>query len=68
VERALLCSGQIIRAIEYGVVHGQNDIVDFTFVDGDDLERSRVRLKFAQNIEWASDIFVEFRISAEESD
>jgi len=68
VGKALLCSSQIIRAIEYGVVHEPNDIVDFTFVDCDDLERSRVRLKFAQNIEWASDIFVEFRISAEKSD
>ena len=35
--RALLCSSQIIRAIQYGVVHGQSDIVDFAFVDGEDL-------------------------------
>jgi hypothetical protein len=68
VEKALLCSSQIIRAIQYGVVHGQNDVVDFTFVDGEDLERSRVRMKFAQNIEWMNKAFVEFRITGEESE
>jgi hypothetical protein len=67
VGKALLCSNQIIGAIEYGIVHDQNDIVDFTFVDGEDLERSRVRLKFAQNIEWANQILVEFQITAEKS-
>ena len=58
---AVLCSRHLLLGISYGVVHGQTDIVDLYFVDDDDPEKSRVRLKFAQDIRWAEFIFVEFK-------
>jgi hypothetical protein len=58
--KALLCSSQIIRSIRYGIVHGENDVADFEFVDSDDPAKSQVRIKFAQEIEWLDDQFVEF--------
>lgn len=61
-ELAILCSGRLLRAITYGVVRGRDDIADFSFVDGDDLQKSRIRLKFGQRIEWADDVFVEFTL------
>jgi hypothetical protein len=61
--KAVLFSSRLIRAIEYGVVHGTNDVVDFSFVDGEDLTKSRVRMKFAQHIEWADDGVVEFQMT-----
>lgn len=60
INQALLCSSQLIRSIEYDVVHGEGDVVDFSFVDGDDLANSRVRLRFSQNIEWADMPVVKF--------
>ena len=60
-EISLLCSSQTIRAIRYGVIHGENDVADFTFLDGDDLVASRVKLKIAQEVDWSDHIFVEFR-------
>ena len=60
---AVLCSSRLIRSIDYGVVHGDNDIVDFSFVDGENLAKSQVRLTFAQNIEWTDHGIVEFRIT-----
>lgn len=65
-QQAILCSGSLLRTITYGVIHGREDIADFSFVDGDDPQRSRVRLKFAQRIEWADDVFVEFTFGPEE--
>jgi hypothetical protein len=59
---AFLCSGSLVRTISYGVVHGRDDVADFSFVDSVDPEKSQVRLKFAQRIEWASEAFVEFTI------
>jgi hypothetical protein len=64
-QQAILCSGRLLRAITYGVVHGRDDIADFSFVDGGDLQNSRVRLKFAQHTEWADDVFVEFTLRKE---
>ncbi len=64
-QQAILCSGRLLRAITYGVVHGRDDIADFSFVDAADLNKSRVRLKFAQHIEWADDVFVEFAFHKE---
>jgi hypothetical protein len=61
-QQAILCSGRLLRVISYGVVRGRDEIADFSFVDGDDLQKSRVRLKFAQRIEWADDVFVEFTL------
>lgn len=60
---AVLCSSQIIRGIDYGVVHGEVDIVDFWFLDAEDLTRSHVMLRFAQKSEWADSAVVEFRIT-----
>ncbi len=60
---AVLCSRHLLLGISYGVVHGQTDIVDLYFVDDDDPEKSRVRLKFAQDIRWAEFIFVEFKFT-----
>jgi hypothetical protein len=65
---AILCSGCLLRTIAYGIVHGQDDIADFSFVDGDDLERSQVQLKFAQRLEWADDVFVEFLLHHKNQD
>lgn len=61
INQALLCSSQLIRSINYNVVHGEGDVVDFSFVDGDDLANSRVRLRFSQNIEWADMPVVKFQ-------
>jgi hypothetical protein len=61
--RALLCSSYLLRVINYGIVHAPNDVVDFSFVDNDDLEKSRVQVKFAQRLEWADDVFVEFTLN-----
>jgi hypothetical protein len=61
-KQAILCSGKLLRAIGYGVVHGLDDIADFAFVEGADPEKSQVRLKVAQRIEWADDVFVEFNL------
>lgn len=60
---ALLCSRRLIRTIGYGVVHGDSDIFDFSFVDGEDLTKSQVRLKFAQTVQWSESEIVEFRIT-----
>ncbi len=60
VEAAVLCSGHLIKGIEYGIVHGKDDIVDVGFIDGEDLSNCRVRLTFAQHIEWADNEVVEF--------
>lgn len=60
-EMGLLCSSQSIRSIRYGVIHGESAVADFTFLDGDDLAASRVKLKIAQEVDWSDDIFVEFR-------
>jgi hypothetical protein len=57
--KALLCSSEIVRSISYGIVHGEN-VADFEFVDSDDPASSRVRVKFAQEIEWLDCQFVEF--------
>jgi hypothetical protein len=65
--RAVLCSSHLIRTIRYGVVHGQSDLVDITFVEGEDLAKSRVRLTFAQHIEWAANRVVEFQITGQEA-
>ena len=64
---AVLCSSRLLRAIDYGVVHGTGDIADFEFVEGEDLRRSRVRLIFAQRTEWAGDVLVEFQITGMET-
>jgi hypothetical protein len=61
-QQAILCSSNLLRAITYGVVHGRDDIADFSFVDGDDPQSSQVRLKFGQRIEWADDVLVEFTL------
>ncbi|WP_213772875.1 hypothetical protein [Bradyrhizobium sp. dw_78] len=60
VNQALLCSSEIIRSIDYDVVHGDGDVVDFSFIDGEDLSRSKVRLRFSQHIEWADTPVVKF--------
>jgi hypothetical protein len=65
IDRAVLCSGHLIHAIEYGVVHGDHDICDFSIIDGEDLTKVRIRLTFAQRILWADWKFVEFRISGD---
>ncbi len=62
-DKALLCSRRFLRGISYGIVHGRSDVVDFWFVEGEDPEKSRVRLKLAQRIEWADDVLVEFDIA-----
>lgn len=62
-DSAVLCSRHLLRGISYGIVHGGSDIVDFWFVESEDPETSQVRLKFAQGIEWADDVFVEFDIA-----
>jgi hypothetical protein len=67
-QQAILCSGCLLRAITYGVVHGRDDIADFFFVDGADPQESRVRLKFGQRIEWADDVLVEFTLCQEDLD
>jgi hypothetical protein len=59
---AVLCSLRLLRGICYGTVHGRSDIVDFWFVESEDPTASRVRLKFAQVIEWSDHVFVEFDI------
>jgi hypothetical protein len=64
--QAILCSGQLLRSISYAVVHGLDDIADFTFVEGEDPEKSRVRLKVAQRLEWADHTFVEFDLRRED--
>jgi hypothetical protein len=65
--QAVLCSSQIIRAIEYGIVHGEGDIVDLWFLDAEDLTKSNVKLKFAQKIDWADSPIVEFQFAGQES-
>jgi hypothetical protein len=65
-KQAILCPRNLLRSISYAVVHGLDDIADFTFVDGEDPEKSKVRLKVAQRIEWADDSFVEFDLRRED--
>jgi hypothetical protein len=64
---AILCSRRLVRVVNYGVVHGESDIADFSFICDGDPKRSRVRLKFAQYIEWAHCEFVEFKFTSLES-
>lgn len=63
--QAILCSGRLLRVVAYGTVHGQDEVADFSFIDGEDLERSRIQIRFAQRTEWADDVFVEFALSRE---
>ena len=58
----------MLRAISYAVVHGLDDIADFEFVEGEEPEKSRVRVKVAQRIEWGDDVFVEFDLRQEGAD
>jgi hypothetical protein len=67
INQALLCSSQIIRSIDYDIVHGEGDVVDFSFVDGDDLAKSKVRLRFSQHIEWADTPVVKFELMPREA-
>ena len=60
---AILCSAQIMRGIYYGVVHGDSDLVDISFIDEGDPERCRVHVNFAQRIEWADHPFVEITLA-----
>lgn len=62
---AVLCSSQIIQGIDYGVVHGELDIVDFWFLDAENPNKSHVMLKFAQKIDWADSAVIEFRITGQ---
>jgi hypothetical protein len=66
--QAILCSGGLLRAISYAVVHGLDDIADFDFVEGEEPEKSRVRVKVAQHIEWGDDAFVEFDLRRADQD
>ena len=62
-DRAILCSGLLLQQIDYGVVHGTEDIVDFNFIESDDPRKSGVRLKFAQRVNWSDDVFIEIRLN-----
>lgn len=62
-DKAILLSRLSLRVLRYGVVHGKSDIVDFAFVENDNPEKSRVRLKFAQEINWTDEIVVEFDLN-----
>jgi hypothetical protein len=61
--QALLCSGRLLREIDYGVVHEPADVADFSFIEGGDPRKSRIRLRFAQRLTWSDDVFVEFAIT-----
>jgi hypothetical protein len=63
IDEALLCSGHIIRSIDYDVLHGEGDVVDFSFIEGEDLSRSKIRLRFCQYVEWADTPVVKFNIA-----
>jgi len=63
-DAAVLCSRRLLRGMRFGIVHGTSDIVDFWFVESEDPETSRVRLKFAPRIDWADDVYVQFDIGA----
>jgi hypothetical protein len=60
---AVLCSRHLLRGINYGIIHGENSVFDFWFIENEDPENSYVRLKFAQGLEWADDVFVQFDIA-----
>ena len=64
---AVLCSRHLVRGINYGVVHAETDIVDFSFVDWRDPDASYVRLSVAQDIEWSDYVFLEYKIIGAES-
>jgi hypothetical protein len=66
VDRAVLCSSRLLRAISYGVVHGTQDVADFEFIPNEEPEKSRIRLRFAQRSEWRDDVFVEFDLRESE--
>lgn len=66
-ERAVLCSSRIIRRILYGTVHGTRDVADVELLHSDDPERSFVRLKFAQEVQWSEDILVQFDLTDEDT-
>jgi hypothetical protein len=65
--QAILCSRLMIRTIDYGGVDGKDEIVDFTFVDGEDAEKSQVRIQIAQRVNWSDDVFVEFELRVSSS-
>jgi len=56
---AILASRQAITSIDYVPVHG-DQLVDLEFEDGDDPERSWVRITVAQRITWAGHEHVQF--------
>ncbi|HUC51997.1 MAG TPA: hypothetical protein VMA30_21630 [Xanthobacteraceae bacterium] len=62
-DAAILCSRHLLRGIKYGTVHGETDIVDFWFLEGDDPEKSRVGIKCAQHFDWADHEVVQFDLS-----
>jgi len=63
-DRALLLSRRLVRRLRYAVVAPPGDVADFEFIDGEDLEKSQMRLRFAQAIDWANDEFLEIDLRA----
>lgn len=61
----ILFSGRALRRIRYGVVHGENQVADFSFEETDKPTESWVQLSFAQVVEWDESAVIEFTFDAE---
>jgi hypothetical protein len=59
----VLSSARLLLALRYGAVGNAGYVADFEFVEGDNPEKSSVRLTFAQATEWSTDTCVEYELS-----
>jgi len=58
-KQAILCSSRLVESLTYGVVNSPDDLVDFSFIVDEDVERCLIEFHFAQRINWADHPFLE---------
>jgi len=58
-KQAILCSSRLVESLTYGVVNSPDDLVDFSFIVDEDVERCLIEFHFAQRINWADHHFLE---------
>lgn len=59
---SILYSGACLRRITYEAVSADGEIAGVEFVEGENLEKSEIKLEFAQILEWSDEPIVRFEL------